>query len=195
MERIAEELMGRRKWKLYQESMSRNYLQPLNNNIKKPQGDDTTPITKSENHEEDSQKDKVTTEGEPTAASRPADASARVSEEVQEEVATESSSEENRSQPSDQEVDGEARRDNENGVASEPEKSPEEEERLRKEQQEAEDRLKDWTPQKECYFCTDGKVEDQLTNHGSLVSNNLLGICYNFLGWTGKGNTLVMSFY
>lgn len=34
LERIAEELMGRRKWKLYQESMSRNYLQPLNNNIK-----------------------------------------------------------------------------------------------------------------------------------------------------------------
>lgn len=26
--------MGRRKWKLYQESMSRNYLQPLNNNVK-----------------------------------------------------------------------------------------------------------------------------------------------------------------
>nr|WAT94099.1 E93X1 [Henosepilachna vigintioctopunctata] len=34
LERIAEELMGRRKWKLYQESMSRNYLQPLNNNVK-----------------------------------------------------------------------------------------------------------------------------------------------------------------
>lgn len=34
LERIAEELMGRRKWKLYQKSMSRNYLQPLNNNIK-----------------------------------------------------------------------------------------------------------------------------------------------------------------
>ncbi|KAJ3643979.1 hypothetical protein Zmor_026658 [Zophobas morio] len=28
--------MGRRKWKLYQESMSRNYLQPLNNNVKTP---------------------------------------------------------------------------------------------------------------------------------------------------------------
>lgn len=27
--------MGRRKWKLYQESMSRSYLQPLNNNIKR----------------------------------------------------------------------------------------------------------------------------------------------------------------
>ncbi|XP_063907629.1 mushroom body large-type Kenyon cell-specific protein 1 isoform X2 [Zophobas morio] len=36
LERIAEELMGRRKWKLYQESMSRNYLQPLNNNVKTP---------------------------------------------------------------------------------------------------------------------------------------------------------------
>nr|ATI99809.1 ecdysone-induced protein 93 [Leptinotarsa decemlineata] len=35
LERIAEELMGRRKWKLYQESMSRSYLQPLNNNIKR----------------------------------------------------------------------------------------------------------------------------------------------------------------
>ncbi|XP_076250844.1 ecdysone-induced protein 93F isoform X3 [Rhynchophorus ferrugineus] len=35
LERIAEELMGRRKWKIYQESMSRNYLQPLNNNIKR----------------------------------------------------------------------------------------------------------------------------------------------------------------
>lgn len=34
LERIAEELMGRRKWKLYQESMSRSYLQPLNNNVK-----------------------------------------------------------------------------------------------------------------------------------------------------------------
>lgn len=33
LERIAEELMGRRKWKLYQGSMSRNYLQPLNNNV------------------------------------------------------------------------------------------------------------------------------------------------------------------
>jgi len=35
LERIAEELMGRRKWKIYQESMSRSYLQPLNNNIKR----------------------------------------------------------------------------------------------------------------------------------------------------------------
>ncbi|XP_072398870.1 mushroom body large-type Kenyon cell-specific protein 1-like isoform X2 [Diabrotica undecimpunctata] len=35
LERIAEELMGRRKWELYQESMSRSYLQPLNNNIKR----------------------------------------------------------------------------------------------------------------------------------------------------------------
>ncbi|XP_057657234.1 mushroom body large-type Kenyon cell-specific protein 1 isoform X2 [Diorhabda carinulata] len=35
LERIAEELMGRRKWNLYQESMSRSYLQPLNNNIKR----------------------------------------------------------------------------------------------------------------------------------------------------------------
>ncbi|XP_030758071.1 uncharacterized protein LOC115883806 [Sitophilus oryzae] len=35
LERIAEELMGRRKWKIYQDSMSRNYLQPLNNNIKR----------------------------------------------------------------------------------------------------------------------------------------------------------------
>ncbi|XP_015839258.2 mushroom body large-type Kenyon cell-specific protein 1 isoform X2 [Tribolium castaneum] len=34
LERIAEELMGRRKWKLYQESISRSYLQPLNNNVK-----------------------------------------------------------------------------------------------------------------------------------------------------------------
>ncbi|KAF5288640.1 hypothetical protein FQA39_LY15335 [Lamprigera yunnana] len=33
LERIAEELMGRRKWKLYQES--RNYLQPINNNVEK----------------------------------------------------------------------------------------------------------------------------------------------------------------
>ncbi|XP_019872189.2 mushroom body large-type Kenyon cell-specific protein 1 isoform X3 [Aethina tumida] len=33
LERIAEELMGRRKWKLYQDvSMQRSYLQPLNNN-------------------------------------------------------------------------------------------------------------------------------------------------------------------
>lgn len=41
LERIAEELMGRRKWKLYQESMSRSYLQPLNNNIKRTNEIDT----------------------------------------------------------------------------------------------------------------------------------------------------------
>ncbi|CAG9859345.1 unnamed protein product [Phyllotreta striolata] len=41
LERIAEELMGRRKWKLYQESMSRSYLQPLNNNIKRTNEVDT----------------------------------------------------------------------------------------------------------------------------------------------------------
>ncbi|XP_018321152.1 mushroom body large-type Kenyon cell-specific protein 1 isoform X2 [Agrilus planipennis] len=35
LERIAEELMGRRKWKVYQESMYRNYLQPINNNVEK----------------------------------------------------------------------------------------------------------------------------------------------------------------
>lgn len=40
LERIAEELMGRRKWKLYQESMSRNYLQPINNNVEKIRTDD-----------------------------------------------------------------------------------------------------------------------------------------------------------
>jgi hypothetical protein len=44
LERIAEELMGRRKWKLYQESMSRSYLQPLNNNVK------TTPRTNLDDH-------------------------------------------------------------------------------------------------------------------------------------------------
>lgn len=38
LERIAEDLMGKRKWKLYQDSMQqRNYLQPLNNNVKKQQ--------------------------------------------------------------------------------------------------------------------------------------------------------------
>lgn len=69
LERIAEELMGRRRWKLYQESISRSYLQPLNNNVKdhrhdpkatsSPKNDDdgadATPEPKEKENEKSSQ--------------------------------------------------------------------------------------------------------------------------------------------
>lgn len=123
LERIAEELMGRRKWKLYQESSSRNYLQPLNNNVKKT-GEIYRDFTDAK-----SESDRI----------------------------------------SDKEDRQDIIREN-----SRPNSRREEEETVIVttviKEQEAEDRLKDWSPQSKCYFCVDGKLESDHNNHGVLVS-------------------------
>lgn len=131
LERIAEELMGRRKWKLYQESMSRNYLQPLNNNIK-------TRLN------EGSHKDQI----HPTTEDR---------------LDLKSASESQQRQSDTNGIDG-------RGPTKENTK--EENERLR----EAEDRLKDWSPENKCYFCVDGKLDSEHSTHGVLVRSILLAI-------------------
>lgn len=158
LERIAEELMGRRKWKLYQESMSRNYLQPLNNNVKIPQTNQTDFIKESSpevlervgvpnernhiivatNNNHNHQKDNTTTVF-PKLSSKNSDY-----------------------------VDSETN----NGVDDVElleERRKEEDEKRR--QKEAEERLKDWTPQTKCYFCVDGKLDSEHTAHGVLVIN------------------------
>lgn len=123
LERIAEELMGRRKWKLYQESTSRNYLQPLNNNVKKLG---------------DIQRDLTDAKSEPDRTS---------DKEDRQEVACENSRPNSRRE--------------EDEVAAAPAAVKE---------REAEDRLKDWSPQSKCFFCADGKLDSDHNNHGVLVS-------------------------
>lgn len=113
--------MGRRKWKLYQESMSRNYLQPLNNNIK-------TRLS------EGSQKDQV-------------------QDDRLELKATDS-------------LQGQLDTNGLDGRGPTKENTKEENERLR----EAEDRLKDWSPESKCYFCVDGKLDSEHSAQGVLVS-------------------------
>lgn len=128
LERIAEELMGRRKWKLYQESMSRSYLQPLNNNIKRtnPSEDDLD----LEYHHKDKH-----LRTNPTADSDLERKEFRVKPEI-------------------------------NGE----DEGKEGKEEYQKENEKEVERLRDWAPQTKCYFCVDGKLDSEHTNHGVLVS-------------------------
>lgn len=128
LERIAEELMGRRKWKLYQESMSRSYLQPLNNNIKRtnPSEDDLD----LEYHHKDKQVRANST------------------------LDSDLEKKEFKVKP---ETNGE-------------DEGKEGKEEYQKENEKEVERLKDWTPQTKCYFCVDGKLDSEHTNHGVLVS-------------------------
>ncbi|XP_018573417.1 mushroom body large-type Kenyon cell-specific protein 1 isoform X2 [Anoplophora glabripennis] len=130
LERIAEELMGRRKWKLYQESMSRSYLQPLNNNIKRtnPSDDEYHKDTKQSQVSSDSDLDK----SESNQAREPA--------------------------PPTRETNGDGGKDGPGRLEYQKEN----------EKAEAEDRLRDWTPQNKCYFCVDGKLDSEHTAHGVL---------------------------
>lgn len=41
---------------------------------------------------------------------------------------------------------------------------------VKKEDDEEQERLKDWSPQDKCYFCVDGKLDSDNTNHGASVS-------------------------
>lgn len=99
--------MGRRKWKLYQESMSRNQLQNhqlhhvLNNNLS---------IKKEEKE--------LAADKEQHIKQEPTNGQKDIIDDVEQE------------------------------------------------------RLKDWSPQSKCYFCVDGKLDSEHTNHGALVSTS-----------------------
>ncbi|CAH1962243.1 unnamed protein product [Acanthoscelides obtectus] len=134
--------MGRRKWKLYQESMSRNYLQPLNNNIKR---------TNLSEDEEEYQKEVKTQ-------------SAVLDTEKEDESSTTVKQETNGG--------GEDEGDNGSSPAAEAAASETKEEQCQKENENeaALERLQDWTPETKCYFCVDGKLDSEHTAHGVLVS-------------------------
>lgn len=103
--------------------MSRNYLQPLNNNIKARTNEHHKNHQLQENHD---QKDDLVED-----------------------------------QKSEQDV--EKHKEISTDINEEVEKSNDKEDR------EAEDRLKDWTPQSKCHFCIDGKLDSEHNNHGVLV--------------------------
>ncbi|KAJ8917845.1 hypothetical protein NQ315_010757 [Exocentrus adspersus] len=124
--------MGRRKWKLYQESMSRSYLQPLNNNIKRINPSDDVYYKEAKHQQSILSSDSDLDKGESNQAREPA-APAR-------------------------EINGEGGRDGQDRLVHQKEN----------ERTEAEDRLKDWTPQSKCYFCVDGKLDSEHTAHGVL---------------------------
>lgn len=106
--------------------MSRNYLQPLNNNIKP-------------RINEEYQKEHL--EGTPTKQG--------------------SASEEGEPRNGLEDVS------NSNAAAKE---NHEEADRHQQQQAaEAEERLKDWSPESRCYFCVDGKLDSEHTAHGVLV--------------------------
>ncbi|KRT84567.1 hypothetical protein AMK59_361, partial [Oryctes borbonicus] len=147
LERIAEELMGRRKWKLYQESTSRNYLQPLNNNVKKigeviARGGGELTDTKSE-------PDIVLSRSTPSVSSLDKD---------------ELTAGENSRPNSRREEEAEGVQATETGIITTNAATTV----VIKQEQEAEDRLKDWSPQSKCYFCVDGKLDSDHNNHGVL---------------------------
>ncbi|GJQ87442.1 hypothetical protein Trydic_g19207 [Trypoxylus dichotomus] len=144
LERIAEELMGRRKWKLYQESTSRNYLQPLNNNVKKigdviARGGELTDAK--------SEPDIIVSRSTPSLSSLD-----------KEDLTTGENSRPN----SRREEEADAVETAE-GIAANAATTV-----VVKQEQEAEDRLKDWSPQSKCYFCVDGKLDSDHNNHGVL---------------------------
>nr|CAH7745535.1 unnamed protein product [Callosobruchus chinensis] len=132
--------MGRRKWKLYQESMSRNYLQPLNNNIKR---------TNLSEDEEEYQKEVKT--------------QSVVLDTEKEDESTTIKQETNGDCGGDEEDSPAAAA----AAASETQETKEEE--CQKENEKAAlERLQDWTPETKCYFCVDGKLDSEHTAHGVL---------------------------
>ncbi|KAK9736544.1 CENP-B N-terminal DNA-binding domain [Popillia japonica] len=156
LERIAEELMGRRKWKLYQESTSRNYLHPLNNNVKKigdiiQRGGDLSEDLKTET-----------------------DIVARTPSIEKDEFTSTTANDVPNSRPN-------SRREEDETVANAADTAAVITNNTAattttivaiKQEQEAEDRLKDWSPQSKCYFCVDGKLDSDHNNHGVLSPRN-----------------------
>lgn len=128
--------MGRRKWKLYQESMSRNYLQPLNNNIK--------PRINEEYQKEQQEETSTTTTTQTKQGG--------------------TGGEEQRNG-----LDGRTTTDHAATAATR-----EEADRQQQQAAEAEERLKDWSPESSCYFCVDGKLDSEHTAHGVLVRKFLV---------------------
>lgn len=146
--------MGRRKWKLYQESTSRNYLHPLNNNVKKigdiiQRGGDLSEDLKTET-----------------------DIVARTPSIEKDEFTSTTANDVPNSRPN-------SRREEDETVANAADTAAVITNNTAattttivaiKQEQEAEDRLKDWSPQSKCYFCVDGKLDSDHNNHGVLVS-------------------------
>ncbi|RZC37911.1 hypothetical protein BDFB_001442, partial [Asbolus verrucosus] len=139
--------MGRRKWKLYQESMSRSYLQPLNNNVK-------TPRTNQEEYHRHHHKETSPETPEPVQNDHQKNTR---DHQKDSNAATLTSS----STPKN---DDDGEKNNVDDAASERK----EKENEKATSQEVEDRLKDWTPQTKCYFCVDGKLDSEHTAHGVL---------------------------
>lgn len=110
--------------------MSRSYLQPLNNNIKR-----TNPSEDDLDLEYYHNKDKQQTRTNPSSDSGLERKEFKVKPET-------------------------------NGE----DEGKDDKEEYQKENGKEVDRLKDWTPQAKCYFCVDGKLDSEHTNHGVLVS-------------------------
>lgn len=65
-----------------------------------------------------------------------------------------------------------------------------------KEEEEEQERLKDWSPQSKCYFCVDGKLDSDHTTHGPMVRFNNPSIKKNislFRVWF-KTNLFLISY-
>lgn len=165
MERIAEELMGRRKWKLYQESMSRNYLQPLNNNINR-----TNPSSGDEyHHHNNNTSSKPTTTTTATTLTKSQqflniDSEKNESSNNNNKIVVPSLIDSNISivrdinEKESKEYQQQQKENNKSAAAGNDIK-----------QELLEDRLKDWSPQTKCYFCVDGKLDSEHSAHGVLV--------------------------
>lgn len=147
LERIAEELMGRRKWKLYQESMSRNYLQPLNNNINRT----NPPSSEDEYHHHHTNNNKTTSA---TTTLTKFDSSEK--DESNGKLIDSNLS------PASRDDDKEYQQKENKSAAAAAAGNDIKQELL-------EDRLKDWSPQTKCYFCVDGKLDSEHSAHGVLV--------------------------
>ncbi|XP_071050001.1 mushroom body large-type Kenyon cell-specific protein 1 isoform X2 [Onthophagus taurus] len=176
LERIAEELMGRRKWKLYQESMSRNYLQPLNNNVKR--ANDTDPGTAILHRDASSPDSKDLVKVANSVHKTPED----------HQIVAAPAAVVFATPPTE---NGTSRSGGENPTASLPLENGDisasdtgtsakiTADIIKKEEplleapstevpQDAEDQIKDWSPQSKCYFCVDGKLDSEHNNHGGL---------------------------
>lgn len=150
LERIAEELMGRRKWKLYQDvSMQRSYLQPLNNNKVLNRSTQSNGVPNLQTTDQENYSVRITG-GTPDVFSY------MHSSGFQRRTGEKESPEKEPREPAKvegEEVEDTRESQKENGTGEE------------KDEIEDEYSVKDWRPETKCYFCVDGKLD----SHGVVV--------------------------
>ncbi|CAH0554470.1 unnamed protein product [Brassicogethes aeneus] len=157
LERIAEELMGRRKWKLYQDvSMQRSYLQPLNNNKVINRSTQKNNLVASLQQDQQENFTKKAAEKEDLKVE---ESLAGTGTGTETEEDTRGSAKENGTSASGGGEAGEAAKE-ENGDRKVGSRSK------LIEELEDEFSIRDWRPEP-CHFCADGKLDSEHNSHGS----------------------------